>query len=117
MKMDFTTEIIDQYMRESSVNPDNEAHIINLGEITNIFSIGTDNSLYLTKENEGEEKSRFSRVKLFNNVKSFAAEKLNSQTIVIGIVMDEDVYIAYTKKPENLTFESLHKLDFKGAIG
>lgn len=117
MKINFTTEIIDQYMRESSVNPDNEAHIINLGEITNIFSISTDNALYLTKENESEEKSRFSRVKLFDNVKSFAVEKLNDQTIVIGIVLDEDVYIAYTEKPEKLTFKSLNKLDFKGAIG
>ena len=117
MKMNFTTEIIDQYMRESSVNPDNEAQIINLEEITNIFSIGTDNALYLTKENESGKKSKFSRVKLFDNVKSFAAVKLDSQTIAIGIISDENVYIAYTEKPEELAFESLHKLDFKGAIG
>lgn len=81
MKMNFTTEIIDQYMRESSVNPDNEARIINIGEITNIFSIGTDNSLYLTKENESGAKSRFSRVKILNNVKSFAAEKLTARRL------------------------------------
>lgn len=117
MKMNFTTEIIDQYMRESSVNPDNEARIINIGEITNIFSIGTDNSLYLTKENESGVKSRFSRVKILDNVKSFAAEKIDSQTIAIGIISDENVYITYTKKPEELTFENLHKMDFSGVLG
>lgn len=106
--MEFTTEIIDQYMRESSVTPDNEARIINLGEITNIFSIGTDNSLYLTKENESGEKSRFSRVKLFDNVRSFAVEKIDSQTIAIGLISGDDVYIVYTEKPEELTFENLH---------
>lgn len=66
------------------------------------------------KENKSGEKSRFSRVKLFDNVKSFAAEKLNNQTIAIGIILDENVYIAYTENPEKLTLESLHKLDFNG---
>ena len=117
MEMKFTTEIIDQYMRESSVNPDNEARIINLGELTSIFSIGTDNSLYLTKENESGEKSKFSRVKLLDNVKSFAVEKIDDQTIAIGVILNENVYIAYTKNPEKLTLEGLHKLDFKGVIG
>lgn len=80
MKMNFMTEIIDQYMRESSVNPDSEARIINIGEVTNIFSIGTDNSLYLTKENESGKKAD-SAVKLLDNVKSFAAEKIDSQRL------------------------------------
>ncbi|MCM1225950.1 MAG: hypothetical protein NC320_00815 [Clostridium sp.] len=117
MKIDFTTEIIDKYMRESSVDPDREARIINLGEITNIFSIGTDNSLYLTKENESGEKSRFSRVKLLDNVRSFAAEKLDDRMIALGIISDDDVYITYTEDPEEITFESLYKLDFKGVLG
>lgn len=117
MKINFTTEIIDKYMRESTVNPDNEAHIINLGGISNIFSIGTDNSLYLTRENESGAKSKFSRFKLFDDVTSFAAEKFDNQTIAIGIIHKDNVYIAYTQKPEELKLENMYKLDFSGVIG
>lgn len=115
--MNFVTEIIDHYMRESSVNPDNEAYIINLGDITYIFSIGTDNSLYLTKENENREKSKFSRIKIADNIISAASAKLDGKTIAVGIISDENVYIAYTETPEKLTFESFHKLDFSGVLG
>lgn len=115
--MDSVTEVIDQYVRESAVDPDAEAHIINIGEITHIFSLGTDNSLYLTKENESGKQSKFDRYKLIENVKSFAAEKTGDRTVVIGMILENDVYISYTDKPEELKPEKLRRLDFNGVLG
>lgn len=117
MKMNSNTEIIEQYMHESSVSPDKESRIINIGEITNIFSIGTEDALYLTKENETGEKSKFTRYKLMDHVTSFYAEKIDDVTIVISIVVDAQVYVVYTKAPETLKLEDFKRLDFSGVLG
>lgn len=117
MKMNFVTEVINQYVRERSVSPDRESRIIRMDDISNIFSLGTDQALYLTKENESGEQAKFSRYKLIDKVISFAAEKINATTIAISTVVDNDVYIAYTNKAEKLKPDDFYKLDFKGVIG
>lgn len=117
MKITTITEVIDQYMRESAVNPDVEARIINMGEITSIFSVGTDGNLYLTKENEDGKASRFDRYKLIDGVTSFAAEKINEQTIAVGIISNGNVYISYTENPEELKLDKMNRMDFSGALG
>lgn len=117
MKMNTMTEVIDQFVRESSVSPDKESRIINIGEVSNIFTIGTDNGFYLTKENEVGEKSKFTRYKLLDNISSFAAEKISGPTIAVAVVANQEVYAAYTASPEKLKLEDFTKLDFRGALG
>lgn len=114
--MNAFTEVQNYIRRMAALNPECDITMIDGNKGIEIYSIGDDQGFYLTYEEEGNA-TKFTRVKLLDKVNEFAVTKIKktgSRAIVCA--NDQDVILAITDKPWELTKDQFKMIDYRGVL-
>lgn len=115
--MNACTEIQEYVCRFISMNPEKDIAVVDCEDRVEIYSIGEDDALYLTYEEDGGA-ARYSRVRLRENVKEIAVAYIAATgKRVIAYIEDEEIYLAVTGQPHQLRACEIEQIDRRGLLG
>ncbi len=112
LELNFSTEIVDYYSPLSTIEPGRDIYELYSDSFLGVLSIGGDDSLYLSCENDNT-RAQWGHRLILANVKTLVATKLaDSNRFAIALVSGTDILYCNTDNPKQLNADSFTKVDY-----
>ncbi len=117
MALKISTDVLDYMARMQAVSVENDIVLLQSDTYRGLFTIGTDQNLYVYEEQSGE-KTQFRRRKVYAKCSRFAATRMGqTEYFAMALIGGQTIYTCVTDKAASVTEKNFHKLDFSGVLG